>query len=253
MSMGGSPLLPCVGSPGVPGSGSWPRTSWSVEMAHVRSGLVGFRGQQRGSLPRCGQLPQNPSPSMSALGAGSRREGGRGLPGAQGVRPLAVQAVADIDSEPEEGAEQHGVHLGGRQPLCQQLRRGARPPRFPGVWGGGTGGSPFRPSWLPGVSSVQSALQGCPAPPFQLGWGLGRVGPEVGRGPWAYHGGEAGAGQGGRDVCVCPQEAPDGLQTVLSGGQREATRPAQSTLPGRGPACPPGEGRGTPQNNHAEL
>lgn len=127
-------------------------------------------------------------------------------------------------------------------------------PRVPAVWGREKGGNPLRPAWLPGVgaSPVRSSVQGCPAPALPRGWGLGGAGEEGGTGPGAYHGGEARAGQGGRDVSVCPQEAPDGPQTVLGRGQREATRPARSSLPGRGPACPPGEGCGTPQHSHAE-
>ena len=54
----------------------------------------------------CLHLP----PCRTLLG---RWRGGGGLPWAQGVFALAVQAAARVDGEAEEGAEQHGVHLAG--------------------------------------------------------------------------------------------------------------------------------------------
>ena len=165
-------------------------------------------------------------PSGGAVAGGP----GRGLPPAQGVLALAVQAAARVNGEPEKGTEQHRVNLGGQR---RQLGH-------PQPWGGGALGwgcpaspevGPASQTASPGSAapslgpSARAALLVPEAQDTGLAWGWRdprgegrrvRKGERAGR---AYRGGEADAGQDAGDVSVCPQEAPHPQQAVLSGGR----------------------------------
>lgn len=93
--------------------------------------------------------PRSPSlgaPSVQGCCPGR----GRGLPWAQGVGALAVQAAALVDGEPEEGAEQHGVHLGGSGFCASSSAGSAASPGSPPSGGGRKAGTPSAQPGSPG-------------------------------------------------------------------------------------------------------
>lgn len=77
-------------------------------------------------LPPCGQGSARASAWPGFRGP-TLGEGRAGLPGAQGIGPFAVQASARADGEPQEGAEQHCVHLGGGGGHLHQCLPGGLP------------------------------------------------------------------------------------------------------------------------------
>lgn len=149
-----------------------------VLVAGVRQHHQG-RGKGQGSV--AGSQPEHPAPStccrsLPRRGGGGWGAGG-GLPPAQGVFALAVQAAAGANGEPEKGAEQHRVHLeGGGVSFGTSSPRGGVPcpPRkalgpagLSVVWVRQPGRHCPLPDGLPGVCSLPSGSQctGSPAGP----------------------------------------------------------------------------------------
>lgn len=221
---------------------------------------VGWRVCGFGSLPAAPSLgvasrPKAPLPKYGCPWCrGPARRGGRGLPWAQGVCALAVQAVAGTDGEPEEGAEQRGVHLGGSSPCASSSRAGGT--ASPGSRPSGEGrkaGTPSAQAGSPGSAQCRALSRAArPRPSSGGGDSAGRVG-RWGRG--RGHTMDARPAPVRADVmCLCVLRKL--LMACRQSWAEGSVRPP--ALPG--PPCrgvdqhaTRGRGCGTPRNNHAEL